>query len=172
MTQKSEFYHPENILQGKTGTGGLPDHVIISAQNIADSVEFDFHPFALSKIVLMKQKIKSDNFLSYGNDNVVDDFLYDLVPFDVNAKLSKNKALSLISDHLLKFVETLEHVTVDSQHVIKAHVTAMDIITKNKLTEKENDVIKTLLSELTQLCQRFYKKHGIVKDSINLSEHY
>ena len=169
MEKKVSFYKPKNLLKEKTGIGGLPDNIIISAQRMADAVQFDFQPFAVQKIDLMKNQIKNETLLSAGNDNSVDDFLFDLIPFDVNAKLSKHRSLPLISDHLLKFVETLNHVNVDSHHVIKAHVSAMDIVTKNDPQKNNNEIIKHLLRELSDLCNRYYTKYGIKKESVDLS---
>jgi hypothetical protein len=155
-----EFYRPENTLQNKTGVGGLDPIVIERAQSMGNAIEFDFKPFAMEKIKGMKEQLNSDSFSSANNDNAIDDFLFYLVPFDVNAKLSKNQPLSMISGHLLKFVETLRNFNVDSHHVIKAHVNALDVATTNNLGNPNDPVLNTLMKELKAVCERYHGKHG------------
>ncbi len=157
---KAEFYKPENTLQNKTGVGGLDSLVIERAQSLGNAVKFDFKPFAMEKIKGMKEQINSENFLSAGNDSAIDDFLFHLVPFGVNAKLSNNQPLSMISDHLLKFVESLRNFNVDSHHVIKAHVNALDVATTKNLGNPNDPVLNTLMDELRAVCERYHGKHG------------
>ena len=158
--QIAEFFTPENLLQKKTGIGGLPEAIIKKAQDMGDSVQFDFKPYAVTKITFMKEQLNSDTFITAQNDNSIDDFLFHLVPFDVNAKLSKNRPLSMISDHLLKFVEALNLFNIDSHHVIKAHVNAMDIVTTKELYNENDPILETLMKELKAVCDRYHAKHG------------
>jgi hypothetical protein len=160
------FHTPENPLQKKTGTGGLPDSFIVSAQSMGDCVEFDFPPFATKKIVIMKAQLNYDEFLAAQNDNTIEAFLFNLVPFDVNAKLAKNMALSLISDNLLKFIEGLPSINVDSHHVIRAHVNALSVLTARNIDDANNPVIKKLVSELKEACERYHTKYKEHKGTI------
>lgn len=160
------FYTPENELQKKTGLGGLPDSTIASVQSIGDRIEFDFSPFANKKITIMKAQLNSDEFLAAQNDNTIENFLFNLVPFDVNAKLAKNKVLSLVSDNLLKFIEGLPSINVDSHHVIRTHVSALSVLTIKKIDDENGPVIKKLVSELKEACERYHVKYKEHKGSI------
>jgi hypothetical protein len=160
MQDTTEYYTPDNLLQKKTGVGGLPKTVIDKAQAMADAITIDFRPFASNKILTMKQQLNSDDFISAQNDNSIDDFLFHLIPFDINAKLTKNLALAGVSDHLLKFVEGLSNFNIDSHHVIKAHVSAMDILTKKNISDPKDGVVTMLMTELADVCRRYYLKHG------------
>ena len=166
MQDTAEYYTPDNLLQKKTGVGGLSQSIIDKAQTMADAITFDFRPFASNKILVMKEQLNYDNFVSAQNDNSIDDFLFHLVPFDVNAKLSKNSALASVSDHLLKFVESLKVFNIDSHHIIKAHVSAMDIITKKNITDSDDAVLTMLIKELERVCNRYYMKHGFKGEKI------
>ena len=160
------FFTPENELQKKTGIGGLPESVIGSAQALGERIEFNFTPYANNKITIMKEQLNSDEFLAAQNDNIIEDFLFNLVPFDVNAKLSKNKALSLISDNLLKFIEGLPNINVDSHHVIRAHINALSILTAKNIDDASDPVIKKLVAELKEACERYHIKYKDHKGQI------
>jgi len=160
MTKNAEFYTPENLLQEKTGVGGLPPIMLENAQSSADGVVFDYQPFASEKIKSMKDQLNDESFINAQNDNSIDDFLFNLVPFDVTTKLSKNQALSSVSNHLLKFVESLKTFNIDSHHVIKAHINAMEIMAKQKITNPDDKITQVIVKELTDVCQRYYTKHG------------
>jgi len=114
----------------------------------------------------MKEQLNSDEFLAAQNDNIIEDFLFNLVPFDVNAKLSKNKALSLISDNLLKFIEGLPSINVDSHHVIRAHINALSILTAKNIDDATDPVIKKLVAELKEACERYHTKYKDHKGQI------
>ena len=160
------FYKTENKLQKKTGTGGLPEITILSAQAMGERIKFDFSPFAQKKIRFMKEQLNSDEFLAAKNDNVIEEFLFNLVPFDVNAKLSKNKALSLVSDNLLKFIEGLPYINVDNHHVIRAHVNALSILTAKNINDETAPIIKKLVIELKEACDRYHVKYKNHKGTI------
>lgn len=160
MNQSSvEFVKPENSLQKKTGLGGLPVSVIEAAQAMADAIQMDFRPYASNQILTMKTQLDSDSFIKANNDNSIDHFLHNLVPFDVSAKIAKNKAISIISDNLLRFIEGLPNLNIDNHHVIRAHINAMDILTKKDISDETSPVIKTLIAELRDACGRYHTKY-------------
>lgn len=164
ILNSAEFFKPENFLQKKAGVGGLSQAMIESAQSNADAIEFSFEPYASNKIAVMKSQLDSEGFLQTNNDKSLETFLHDLVPFDISAKIAKNSAISTISDNLLKFIEALPKVNIDSHHVIRAHINAMDILTKKKINDISNPSIKNLINELKESCNRYHAKHANYKD--------
>lgn len=154
-----EYIRPENLLQRKTGIGGLSDMIIQNAQTTANSLVIDSSHYAFSKIKIMKLQLDSDNFIKANDDNAIDGFLHNLVPFDVSAKIVKNKALSTISNNLLKFIEGLPNLNIDNHHVIRAHINALDILTQKNISDDNHPVIKTLISELREVCSRYHTKY-------------
>ena len=160
MNKNIEYIKPENKLQKKTGIGGLSPEVVMSAQRIADAIEFDYTPFASKKIILMKDQLKSEEFFAAQNDNTIDDFLFHLVPLDVNMKLCENKPLALITTHLLRFVEKLPIVNIDAFHVMRAHVGAMDVTFKKKIGDPQDHIFQVLMKELKKACDRYDEKYA------------
>lgn len=157
-----KFIKTENFLLKKTGIGGLPSSIIEAAQRAGDAIEFDYDSFAVQKVALMKQQLEGNDFIEAKNNMAIDDFLFNLIPFDVSAKLSKNIALAWISNNLLRFVESLPHLNIDNHHVIRAHVHSMDIVTKNNIRDIDTKIIKSLTNELKDACERYmikYKNH-------------
>lgn len=160
MAQKNiEYIKPLNRIQQKTGIGGLSPDIIARAQEIADNTVFDYMPFAKHKINIMKEQMKSDDFLSANNDNSIDDFLFNLVPLDVNMKLCKNEPLAMITSHLIKFVEKLPAFNIDAFQVIRAHVSALDITFQKSIIDPENHVFQVLIKELNNACTRYDEKY-------------
>lgn len=152
---------PQNELIKKTGTGGLPQSVLLKAQETADNIDLDVMPFAIDKINILKNKIQSDDFMGAQNDNMIDDFLHDLVPLDVTIKLAKNPGLASLSSSLLKFAESLTHVNIDAYNVIRAHIIALDVvISKNINSSLNNPAIKALTAELQDASSRYSTKYG------------
>ena len=161
VAKEVEYIMPQNQLIKKTGTGALAQSILDNAQNTADSLDLDVMPYAISKIKILKTQISSDEFMSAQNDNMIDNFLYDLVPLDVNVKLAKNEGLSFVSSSLLKFVENLLFINFDAYSVIRAHVNALDIVTaKNINTSLSNPAMNALITELQDACNRYNTKYG------------
>ncbi len=157
-----KFIKTENFLLKKTGIGGLPSSIIEAAQKAADAIEFDYDSFATQKVALMKKQLEDKDFIGSKNNLIIDDFLFNLIPFDVSAKLSNNKALAWISNNLLRFVESLPYLNIDNHHVIRAHVYSMDVVIKNNIKDVDTKIVKSLTNELKDACERYmikYKNH-------------
>lgn len=157
---QAEFIEPQNELIKKTGTGGLSPHVLEAAQNKADSLTLNIEPFVQEKLEAMKQKVYDDTFLANSNAASIDDFLSDLVAFNVHIKLLKKNGLTRISSSLLTFIERLSSINMDGYHVIKAHVNALDIINKKSIDDSNKDILNALISELNDACDRYNAKYN------------
>ena len=155
-----EFIEPKNELIIKTGIGGLKQTTLDAIQARIETMKLDIEPFLKSKFATLKASLYSEDFMSESNEDVLYDFLSDLVAFNVHIKLIKNNGLSHISNSLLTFTEKLDQMNVDSFHVMKAHVNAIEIVLKTSLTGMNQDVINAFIKELNNACDRYNAKYN------------
>lgn len=160
MSNKIKYIKPENKLQKKSGVGGLSPDIISRAQMTADNIQFDYMPFASKKIILIKNQLESEEFITAQNDNTIDNFLFNLVPLDVNMKLCDNEPLSIITTHLLRFVEKLPMINIDAYNVMRVHVNALDVTFKKKIEDPQDHVFQVLVKELEKACNRYDEKYA------------
>jgi hypothetical protein len=160
MSEKqAEYFTPENLLMKKTGIGGLSEAILNQAQSNADNLELDVMPYAIEKIKILKKHIGEESFKSAQNDNDINHILHDLVPLDVNIKLTKNNTLSTITNSFLKFTENLKTINNDALNVIRAHVNALDVVVEKNITEENDPSLNAIKKELQAAINRYYAKH-------------
>jgi len=160
-SQNIEIIYPENTIQKKVGTGGLPQHIIDQADKVAKSIKFDLEPYIKERIQSLKSlSADANRGFSAGNDNkMINSFLHDIVQLNTNAKLDQQGCLSLFSTNLLQFMTPIDQFNIDTNHVVSAHLKVMDIILDKNIKTKNNPTVRILLDELHDVCARYNTKH-------------
>lgn len=156
---EAEFFEPQNELIKKTGTGGLSEATLKAIQSKVDSIRIDVEPFLVENLETIKSIIHSDTFLKGANSDLMHEYLSALVAFNVHIKMTDKKGLSHISNSLLRFSERLQSISIDSHHVIKAHVNAMDVILKKSIDDSNQTVMSAFIKELNNACDRYETKY-------------
>lgn len=157
----AEYFTPENTLIKKVGTGGLPESTLNAIQARVESMSIDSRPFLKEKIKILKQCVYSDDFLGSDVKDPTSDFLSNLVAFSTNVRFTQNNGLVHISNQILKFVERANSINMDVYHVIKAHINALDIILKKEIDASNHPIIKALIDELDDACERYNQKYKV-----------
>ena len=153
---------PSHPLMLKTGTGGLDQNVINRAEKSIEPIIRLIDEDAQQHIANLKNHIANPSIVTTKNRELLDDLMLDLMPLKVNSQMGENRSLSILSAKLLKFLEKINRVNVDSYKIIKSFTEAIELVASREIKDSNHAFTIAVVNELDEACNRYYKKHDAV----------
>ena len=157
--KKVRFIKPPNILKQKVGFGGIPETRLIKSQEVIDSVQVDFVPYANDFLNALTTQIKEAKKDGANFDEIKDSMIRPVMQLKASGGMFHYQLISDIADIALQFLEAIEDINKDSLDVISAHEKTMRVIINNKLEGNGGKEGDALIKELDQACKRYFAKH-------------
>lgn len=161
---KTRFLNPPNYLKQKVGSGGLPEKVLLQADKIMEQNHLDFSVYIkkfLDQIdVTVKQALQSD-FRTHAH---VLSIVYPVMQLKAHGGMFGYQLLSEISANLLMFLENTHVLDDDAAEIVRVHYNTLLMLSNNDIRGLGGSDGYNLLSELQDVCNRYYKKHNIELD--------
>ena len=153
------FMHPENRLQRKVGTGGLPASQIEAAQNAIKDIGIDFAPIAQKFLEDIRENAKKLAQIKTFQDPPFQRIVESVMELKAAGAMMGFPLISDIASILLRFLEAASKPHEDILTIIYAHEAAINAIVENNLRTDGGAEGDRLVKELDQACKRFYAKH-------------
>ncbi|MCB9980689.1 MAG: hypothetical protein H6863_06100 [Rhodospirillales bacterium] len=155
------YIKPPNYLKQKVGNGGLPESILIAAQELIENTEIDFSPYVKNFLNLIDATIEKTVQSSFRTHDHVTALIYPVMQLKAHGGMFRQPLISEIAANALYFLENIYVLDDDAIEVLRAHQKALIPITNNRLIGYGGTSGKNLVKELHKLCERYYKKHNI-----------
>jgi hypothetical protein len=154
-----DFIKKTGKLSVKVGDGGLDQSILDKADAVASSIIVDYKENIKNQIVALKSHVADEKLVSQQNSAVLEIFIFDLLPLKVDSHQYSNEPLNMLAARLLTFVESLTQINMDSYHIIRAHVNAIDLVFQRHINDASHKFAVAVLKELDDALARYNNKH-------------
>lgn len=157
--KKVRFMTPPNTLKQKVGSGGLDPLVIARSQDIIDSFEIDFMPYAQRYLEQLEAHTTKAIESNDNSPELKGKISVPVMELKANGGMFHYELLSDVANIALRFLDAIDELNKDALEVIKAHETTIKIIIKNDLKGDGGKEGDALINELDKACRRYFSKH-------------
>lgn len=158
---KTRFITPPNYLKQKVGSGGLSVEIIAKAEQMIANHNIDFAPHAetfLQSIQATMERVKTSKFRTH--DHVIT-MIHPVMQLKANGGMFGYPLITEVAQSALSFLENIHVLDDDAINIIHAHHNTLQSIMNSKIRGLAGETGFQLVKELTGVCNRYYKKHGI-----------
>ncbi len=148
---KAKFYNPPNVLRQKCGYGGIDPALLEKSDAFIAQNDVDFGPIAKKILERLDKGVKL----------VRDSKTAPLIDIKANGAMFKFGLLTEVADIALNFLENIDRLNPDAVEILEVNRRTLHVIIDNNLRGGGGAHGNALLKELTEACQRYYKKHNM-----------
>lgn len=157
---KPRYHMPPNVLRQKCGNGGINPDLLAMAQKVIDENDLDFGPFAEKYIERLDKAIAEARKSSVRGRDVLNTIAAPVMELKANGAMFEFPLVSDVASVLLNFIEDVKDLNDDAIDIVAVHRRTLHVIISSRLRGTGGKDGMALLQELSDACDRYYKKHG------------
>lgn len=160
--EEAEFTMPHNYLKEKAGDGGIPQHLIESAQTFIRDNTIEYAPYASDHITEIEQSLKE---LKNENDSKkqkewMQKIIQHIMHIKAHGGMFDYDIMSDIASKTLTFLEDVEQINEDLFDIIEAHNVSIKLIINHNNKGNGGTEGKALDDEMKRVIGRYTKKYN------------
>lgn len=144
-------------LQQKIGTGHISPLAIERAEKTIKENSVDFSPVGLEFLERLDKALNNVDENSDIQQQKVS-IIKPVMELKANAKIFHYELVGNLANIMLNFVEAIETLDKDAIAIVRGHHDSLKLILTNKMTGNGGENGKTMIAELNDACNRYYKK--------------
>lgn len=160
---KTRVIKANRLLQAKTGIVKIDKDTIAKCQDLIDDTDMDFQPFA-DEIIDTMQKLSTEAKTLSGHDEedavLLDKLCGEVMQIKGQAGMFGYDLASNLSDIMLSFLESIDHIDNHVIEILDAHTKTLDVVFKSGLKGDGGAQGKALKAELEDACSRYFSKYA------------